>query len=186
MNINSSLISEMKDKRYRDAYVASQIRIGMPFQVRALRKSRNWSQSQLAERAGMSQPRISEIEKPGARSLNVDTALRIAAACDVGLQVRFVPFSELIEWSETLDIEALEDSNNVSIPSFEAELEREEAKGALEAFRSFLGNAPDGNVVSGEVFGKLLATRDNQRENEGIGKMVSHGGDNEDIRRYFG
>ncbi len=116
MNTNSSLVAELKDKTYRDAYVASQIRIGLPLQVRALRKSRRWTQPELAEHANMAQPRISEIEKPGERKLNIDTLLRLAAAFDVGLQVRFVPFSELINTSEGLDLD------NLWIPSFDTEL----------------------------------------------------------------
>lgn len=116
MNTDSSLVTELKDKSYRDAYVASQIRIGLPLQVRALRKSRGWTQPELAEHANMAQPRISEIEKPGERKLNIDTLLRLASAFDVGLEVRFVPFSELINTSEQLDLD------NLLIPSFDAEL----------------------------------------------------------------
>src|ERR1700680_1463571 len=70
------LLSELSDKTYRDAYVAAQIRIGLPFQIKALRTARDWSQGDLAHRAGMAQPRISEIEKPGERSLNIETLLR--------------------------------------------------------------------------------------------------------------
>ncbi len=103
MNIHSSLIAELRDKAYRAAYVASQIKIGLPFQTRALRQSKGWTQSQLADVAGMTQPRIAEIEKPGRRCLNIETLLRLASAFDIGLEVRFVPFSELINHSEAFD-----------------------------------------------------------------------------------
>ena len=74
VNIDSSLTRELREKQYRDAYVDSQIRVGLPFQIRALRKSRdNMTQSALAEKAEMSQPRISEIESPGERNLNIET-----------------------------------------------------------------------------------------------------------------
>lgn len=116
MNINSSLTKELQDKTYRDAYVASQIRMVLPFQVRGLRKSRGLSQGELAALAGMAQPRISEIEKPGERSLNIDTLLRIALGLDVALQIRFVPFSDLVSWSENFD------PDNFRIPSFDDEL----------------------------------------------------------------
>jgi hypothetical protein len=36
MNTDSSLVNALQKKEYRDAYVASQIRLGMPFQIRAL------------------------------------------------------------------------------------------------------------------------------------------------------
>jgi transcriptional regulator with XRE-family HTH domain len=121
VNINSSLITELKDKQYRDAYVASQIRISLPLQTRALRKSREWTQPELAEHAGMAQPRISEIEKPGERRLNIETLLRLASAFDVALQVRFVPFSQLIDFSEDLDLDTF------AIEPFTEELKKEEA-----------------------------------------------------------
>jgi transcriptional regulator with XRE-family HTH domain len=108
----------MDNKEYRDAYVASQINIGIPFQIRALRTSRGWNQETLAQRTGMTQPRISEIEKPGARRLNIETLLRVAAALDVALQVRFVSFGELIDWSESFDPE------NFELDTFNEEIDR--------------------------------------------------------------
>jgi HTH-type transcriptional regulator/antitoxin HipB len=100
VNTNSSLITELLDKSYRDAYVASQIRIGLPFQIRALRVSRGWTQAELAKRAEMSQPRIAEIEK-GKRSLNIETLLRLASAFDIGLDVFFTSFGDLVDHKES-------------------------------------------------------------------------------------
>lgn len=114
---SSYLLSELNDKTYRDSYVAAQIRIGLPFQVKALRTARNWSQGELAERAHMAQPRISEIEKPGERSLNLDTLLRLASAFDCALSVNFVPFSELVMSSESFD------PGTFDVPTFQQELD---------------------------------------------------------------
>jgi transcriptional regulator with XRE-family HTH domain len=108
VNTKSSLIAELKDKEYRDAFVASQIRIGLPLQCRALRESRELTQPALAAAAGMTQPQISEIERPGERRLNIETLLRLASAYDVALQVRFVPFSQLIHDDDDIDLEHLE------------------------------------------------------------------------------
>jgi transcriptional regulator with XRE-family HTH domain len=106
VNTQSSLANQLTDKDYRDAFVASQIRIGLPMQCRALRESREWTQPTLAKAAGMSQPRISEIERPGERKLNIDTLLRIASAFDVALQVRFVPFSKFIDDDDSLQYDS--------------------------------------------------------------------------------
>ena len=106
MNTTSSLATEFEDKAYRDSFVASQLRIGLPMQCRALRESRGWTQPQLAEAAGMSQPRISEIERAGERKLNLETLLRLASAFDVALQVQFVPFSELVDHADAFDYDA--------------------------------------------------------------------------------
>lgn len=116
MNINSSLTSELESKEYRDAYVRSQIKVNLPFQIRALRNERGLSQGDLASLATMSQPRVSEIEKPGGRSLNLETLQRVASGLDVGLQVRFVSFGELVGWSEAFD------PDDFHVPSFPDEI----------------------------------------------------------------
>ena len=129
INIHSSLVNELRDKDYRDAYAASLIRIGVPMQIRALRKSRGLSQPELARLADMAQPRICEIEKPGERRPNLETLLRLANALDVGLQVRFVPFDQLIHDDEA------EDLDNLSIKTFDEivkEAEEEEPRGASQ------------------------------------------------------
>jgi transcriptional regulator with XRE-family HTH domain len=118
VNTQSSLAAQLREKDYRDAFVASQIRIGLPMQCRALRESREWTQPQLAQAAGMSQPRISEIERPGERKLNLETLLRLASAFDVALQVRFVPFSELVDDDDSLDF------NSFRIRPFQEDIER--------------------------------------------------------------
>lgn len=71
----------------------------------------------------MRQPRISAIEKPGKGKLNIETLERIAAAFDVGLQVRFVSFGELIRQSERFDPDHFE------IPGFEDELAATRSEG---------------------------------------------------------
>ena len=133
MNINSSLTNELRSKKYRDAYVASQIRMALPFQIRALRKERGLSQGDLAVLTGMAQPRISEIEKPGERRLNIETLLRVASGLDVGLQIRFVPFSEIVDSSERFD------PDNFHVPSFDDELAKLEKKHAAAKNGSPLG-----------------------------------------------
>lgn len=152
-NINSSLVGELRDKQYRDAYVASQIRMSLPIQIRELRKSRDMTQPQLATLSGMTQPRISEIERPGERRLNIETLLRIASAFDVALQIRFVPFEELMDWSEGVDLD------HFSVIPFIEELRLAEETAQMQeayedAFVAQLG-VPIGsgaNVYSPDVF----------------------------------
>jgi transcriptional regulator with XRE-family HTH domain len=110
--METNLITKLQDKEYRDAFVASQINVELPFQVRALREKRGWTQSQLAEKAGMAQPRISAMETPGKGKYNLETLRRLASAFDIGLTVRFAPFSELIEWTEQFSPDSFQ------VPSF--------------------------------------------------------------------
>ena len=66
-----------KSKAHRDAFVASQINVGLPFQIRALRKQRGFNQQELAKIAGMLQPRISAMEQVGGGQLNLDTLKKL-------------------------------------------------------------------------------------------------------------
>jgi hypothetical protein len=63
----------------------------------------------------MLQPRISAMESPGETKFNLETLRRLASAFDVALIVKFVPFSELVGWSETFN------PDTFVIPSFDAE-----------------------------------------------------------------
>jgi transcriptional regulator with XRE-family HTH domain len=133
-NTKSQKIARLKNKRYRDAFVASQISVGLPFQIRALREQRGWKQAHLAEKAGMLQPRISAMESPGGAKFNLETLRRLASAFDVGLAVRFVPFSDLVGWSERFS------PDDFKIPSFSeeaSELESEVEVGAEQQETSF-------------------------------------------------
>ncbi len=98
----TKLISKLKDKVRRELFVAGQIKTGIPFQIRALRDKNGWTQAELGERLGMTQTNISRLESPGYGKLNITTLQRLAAAFDVALVVRFVPFSRLINWIDNL------------------------------------------------------------------------------------
>ncbi|HEY4359989.1 MAG TPA: helix-turn-helix transcriptional regulator [Bryobacteraceae bacterium] len=96
----SKQLEKLSNADYRKAFVAAQVNIGIPFQLRALMKARGWTQDQLAARTGMLQPRISAMLKPGKVRPNIETLRRFAEAFDCGLIVRFAPFSELVKWSD--------------------------------------------------------------------------------------
>lgn len=115
--MKSKLIEKLRaSKEYRDAFVASQMSMGLPFQIRALRKQRKWDQKKLATEADMLQPRISTMESPGYASPNLETLKRLASAFDVALIVRFVPFSELLRWSDRFS------PDEFQVPSFDNDL----------------------------------------------------------------
>jgi len=110
MNIfkrKNKLISKLKNKEYRDAFLAELITTGIPFQIRALREQRNLTQKQLGGQADMAQESISRLEDPNYGTLNLKTLKRLASVFDVGLVVRFVPFSELVSWEINLSPESL-------------------------------------------------------------------------------
>jgi transcriptional regulator with XRE-family HTH domain len=112
----SEQLREMKEKAYRHGLVNAQIEIDLPFQIRALRKQRGWTQPELALRAEMKQPRISAMEKPGRTNFSLETLKRLAEAFDVALIVRFASFGDLLSWSDTFLPDEFE------VPSFDKEL----------------------------------------------------------------
>ena len=116
MITRSGQIEEMQDLAYRHGLVNAQIEIDLPLEIRALRNQRGWTQPELANRAGMKQPRISAMEKLGGAKFNIETLKRLAEAFDVALVVRFAPFSELLDWSDRFK------PDEFAVSSFEEEL----------------------------------------------------------------
>jgi hypothetical protein len=48
--------------------------------------------------------------------MNIETLLRVASALEVGVQIRFVSFGDLVEWAEGFE------PDSFHVPSFEAEI----------------------------------------------------------------
>ena len=107
------LWESLKSKPYREAFVTSHMSTNIPSQIFSMREDRDWTQQQLATETGMAQPRISVLEDASYEKFNIKTLRRIASAFDVALIVKFVPFSELVDWVTTISPEKL------APPSFE-------------------------------------------------------------------
>ncbi len=99
MNLNSmsELWAKLQDKEYRDGYVEGQFDIEVPFQIRALRQARGWTQEDLAKYSGLPESQIAEMEDPNCDPPSVQMLHKLCAAFDVGLLIQFVPFSEMVE-----------------------------------------------------------------------------------------
>lgn len=94
------LVAALNDPEYRQGFVEGHATDTIAFQLRAMRKAEGWDQKEVAERMGnpKAQPMISRYENPDYGKYSVATLLELAKAFDVALAVRFVPFSELVEW----------------------------------------------------------------------------------------
>ncbi|MDO9211687.1 MAG: helix-turn-helix transcriptional regulator [Deltaproteobacteria bacterium] len=127
MNIKrrDKLIELLKNKEYRDAFVSEHIDTGLPFQIKALREEREWSQEKLGNKAGMHQERISALEDPNYAKFTLKTLKRLASAFDIALMVVFVPFSKLLDWESNLSPESLRaasfEKDNFSKPTIAKE-----------------------------------------------------------------
>jgi transcriptional regulator with XRE-family HTH domain len=103
-----NLVKKLREsRRFRDSYVYEHVRNGIPFQIRAMRKDLNWSQSELADAAKTSRTVITRIEDPNYGKLTLKTLFAIASAFNVALLVKFVPFSRLIREYEDVSSVAL-------------------------------------------------------------------------------
>ena len=91
------IVASLQDKEYRDLFVSEEIDTGIPVQIRAMRKARSWSQRDVADRLGMTQEGVSRLENLDYGRYSLATLKRLASAFDVGLVVRFEPFSRLVD-----------------------------------------------------------------------------------------
>jgi transcriptional regulator with XRE-family HTH domain len=118
----ASLLEKLTDQNYRQAFVAEEIDTGLPMQIRAMRESRGWKQKDVAEQTGTKQSRFSLMEKPGYGKYSLNTLKKIASIFDVGLIVSFVPFGEMIDFTNAIN------NHRLAIPSFMQEYARLERR----------------------------------------------------------
>ncbi|SRR5258708_2631557 len=100
-----NLQKKLKNKEYRDSFAAEYIYSRIPLKIRAMRERRRLSQQELGRLAEVKQEWISKLEDPNYGRLTLSTLLKIASAFDVGLNVDFVPFSEIFYRSTHLSNE---------------------------------------------------------------------------------
>lgn len=98
ITVKRNLWEKFKSKKFRDAFADAHIGTNIASQIVAMREKKPWTQVELANKTGMAQARISVLEDPNYEKLTISTLKRLAKAFDVALIVRFVPFSELLDW----------------------------------------------------------------------------------------
>lgn len=81
---------------YRHAFVEEKIRTGLAVQIKAIREQRKMNQTVFARALQKSQSWVSRLEDPNQPIPTIPTLLILAKAFDVDLDVRFVPFSEML------------------------------------------------------------------------------------------
>jgi putative transcriptional regulator len=143
---------EFYDPEFRHAYADRFLQIRIASQLKALREQRDWTQKELAEKAGMKQSRISAMENVNFDSWNIRTLRRLARAFDVTLNVEFKEFGKrLVQDMETLGRENLEavpfDEDPIFRRSAEVAELRVEPQGEPEHSDSQLAALLDSNVI---------------------------------------
>lgn len=100
------------DKDYRRGFYRSQVGGTLAAQIFRLRKRAGLSQTQFAAQIGSSQSQVSAWES-SCDSASLASLFKIADAFDVGLVVKFAPFSEIAREAVTHEL------INLVVPSFD-------------------------------------------------------------------
>src|SRR5580704_6991073 len=99
LNSREGLIRRLsKSKEARERFVSSHVDKGYAYQIREMREHADLSQTELGSMVGMNQNAIHRLESPEYGKATLTTLKRLAAAFDVALIVRFIRFSQLIDW----------------------------------------------------------------------------------------
>lgn len=97
--ITEALLESLKEKDFRDAFVAAHARQSVQLQVTELMRQLGMSQTALSEVSDVAQPTISRVLDPEyGGGATVNTLVRIANGCDVVFVPHFVPFTDLLDW----------------------------------------------------------------------------------------
>jgi transcriptional regulator with XRE-family HTH domain len=94
--ISRRVARELSDQEFRNTYKRARVRSKLSYQIRALRKQRDWLQGKLAEVMGKPQSTVSRFEDADYGKLNLETLFEISDAFDLGLIVEFVSYPEFL------------------------------------------------------------------------------------------
>jgi transcriptional regulator with XRE-family HTH domain len=106
--ISRRVASELSDPEFRNSYKRARVRSKLAYQIKALRKQRDWLQGKLAEIMDKPQSTVSRFEDADYGKLTLETLFEISDAFDLGLVVEFVPYPEFLVRTSNLSPEILE------------------------------------------------------------------------------
>jgi len=105
--LDQQTLNDFKDKEYAHEYMEEIINTYIATQIKTLREQNDWTQTQLAEKAEMLQPRIPILENVNNSSLSLETLRKLARAFDLVLCVSFENFGRALPLINRLDKESL-------------------------------------------------------------------------------
>jgi len=116
-SIRQQVLEALKSSsEYRHAFIEEAIRSRLTAQISTLRRAEGWDYKTFAENLGKKLSWAYRLEDPNSSVPTIPTLLAVAEAFDIGLDVRFRKFSELLEDATTLT------SESFSVPSFDSEM----------------------------------------------------------------
>lgn len=102
-------------KEYRHAFIEEAIRTRIAMQIKALQDANEWDYKTFANKLNKKVSWVYRLEDPNAATPTIPTLLQVAEAFDIGLDVRFRSFSELLDDVITLGPQSF------VVPSFDEE-----------------------------------------------------------------
>ena len=94
--ISRRIAREFSNPEFRKTYKRARVRTKLAYQIRALRKQREWLQGKLAEVMNKPQSTVSRFEDIEYGKLTLETLFEISDAFDLGLIVEFVSYPEFL------------------------------------------------------------------------------------------
>jgi len=107
VNVQNKL-NRFASKDYRDAFMQTQVRAGIAYQIQALRRKFGLTQAQMAEKTGKKQSVISRLESTEYGGVSVQSLLDIASALDIALVVRFSSYPDFLSTTSNVSEDALQ------------------------------------------------------------------------------
>jgi transcriptional regulator with XRE-family HTH domain len=114
-NKHEQVWKSLRDPDFRKQFIDENVSVGLAFQIRALRDRQDLKQGDLAKLLGSKQSLVSSWENPNYGKYTLATLKDLAKAFDVGLLVRFVSLSTLVDWTININKDA------IAPPSFKEE-----------------------------------------------------------------
>jgi len=134
----------LHDPEFRKQLIDEHVNVGIAFQIRSLRDRQKLTQAKLAELLKIRQPLVSAWENPNYGKYTLGTLKDLAKAFDVGLLVRFVPFSTLVDWTMNLT------SDVIAPPSF-GEEEYYHVVASASAASNPMEDRRDVNILTADI-----------------------------------
>src|ERR1035437_2972865 len=143
-DLRSNLRKDFHDEEFRNVYADESLDTYIATQIKVLREQQNLTQSELAHRTGMAQPRIAVLEDVNYSLWSINTLRRLARAFGLRLSVRFETFSSLIPELETFGRPSLQRTKFQDDPFFHKE--------SSNTFAYTDANSQAGSLTTAETF----------------------------------
>ena len=119
-SVGNQILENFKtSKEYRHAFVEEKVRTWIAGQIKAIREHQGIKRPELARMMGKSPSWVFRLEDANQPPPTISTLLQVAEAYDVDLDIRFTPFSALIN-----DLDRIS-PNSFTVPSFSEEFDKE-------------------------------------------------------------